>query len=509
MKYTLPLLTTLLLAPLAALHAGEPKPASKPNIIVILADDLGYGDVGCYGSTKIRTPRMDRLAADGVRFTDAHSTAAVCNPSRYAILAGTYLCHAQRRADYSLYFHDGQITLPSLLQSAGYCTAALGKWHNGFGRNGDPDYNAELKPGPLEIGFDSFFGTPRTHNEPPWVFVENHRVVGWDPADPIRIISHDEVLRRGLKDYGWGISEGAAHAHAARPDEQIDLILAEKAADFLSRTPNATPFFLYLAFAAPHSPVNPAPEFRGRSQAGIYGDYVEQLDHCLGRVLDALDACGAARDTLVIVTSDNGAVCTRAAIQAGHRSNGVLLGQKTDAWEGGHRVPLIARWPGRIPAGSQRKALFTQVDIMATLAEAAGIELPPGASPDGTSDLAAFTDPERAPANRTEALLQGTGGYALRQGDWLYIPRQGSGGMTVQVPPRAPWGLPYAKMNQRNSDIDPQGKVQPGAPPAQLYNLRDDLSQTTNRFRDQPATAKRLAARMEELLPKPKRPGRR
>jgi arylsulfatase A-like enzyme len=290
--------------------------------------------------------------------------------------------------------------------------------------------------------------------------------------------------------------------HAARPDERIDLILAEKAAAFLSQTPNATPFFLYIAFAAPHSPVNPAPEFRGRSQAGLYGDYVEQLDHCFGRVLDALDACDAARDTLVIVTSDNGAVCTRDALAAGHHANGVLLGQKTDVWEGGHRVPLIARWPGRIPAGSQRQALFTQVDIMATLAEAAGVELPPGASPDGTSDLAAFSDPERAPAKRGEALFQGTGSYALRQGDWLYIPKQGSGGMTVQVPPRAPWGLPYAKLNQRNSDIDPQGKLQPGAPPAQLYNLRDDLSQTTNRFRDQPATAKRLAARLAELLPK-------
>jgi arylsulfatase A-like enzyme len=192
MKHTITLLTALLFAPLAVSQAAETK---GPNILIVINDDL---------------------AADGVRFTDAHSTAAVCNPSRYAILAGTYLVHAKRTNDYSLYFHDGQITLPSLLQSAGYCTAALGKWHNGFGRNGDLDYNAELKPGPLEIGFDSFFGTPRTHNEPPWVFVENHRVAGWDRADPIRIIPHDEVLRRGIKDYGWGISEGAANAHAAR-----------------------------------------------------------------------------------------------------------------------------------------------------------------------------------------------------------------------------------------------------------------------------------------------------
>ena len=188
----------LLLAPLAALQAAPPAVPPRPNIVILLADDLGYGDVGCYGATKIKTPRMDGLAEEGVRFTDAHSVAAVCNPSRYSILSGTYLWHAKRKNDYSLYFHDGQVTLPALLKSAGYRTAALGKWHNGFGRNGDPDWNGELKPGPLEIGFDYFFGTPRTHNEPPLVFVENHRVVGLDPADPIRIDKtkgpHGEML---------------------------------------------------------------------------------------------------------------------------------------------------------------------------------------------------------------------------------------------------------------------------------------------------------------------------
>lgn len=505
MQHTVHLcLTALLLTPLATLSAADAQ-LPQPNILLILADDLGYGDVGCYGATKIKTPSVDRLAAEGARFTDAHSVAAVCNPTRYSILSGTYLWHAQRKNDYSLYFHEGQVTLPSLLKSAGYRTAALGKWHNGFGRNGDPDYNAELKPGPLEIGFDYFFGTPRTHNEPPFVFVENHRVVGFDPADPIRIVSRAEVLERGLRDFGWGISEGASAAHAARPDEQIDLILADKAIAFLAQQTKDVPFFLYLAFAAPHGPINPAPEFRGRSQAGLYGDYIEQLDHCTGRVLEALDTRGLAQNTLVIFTSDNGAVWTRDAVAAEHRTNGVLLGQKTDAWEGGHRVPLVARWPGRIPPGSERRALFTQVDLMATLAEAAGAQLPDGASPDGQSDLAAFTDPEQAPAKRTEALFLGTGGHALRQGDWLYIPKQGSAGFTVQVPPGKPWGQPYAKTGQRNSDVDAQGQVKPDAPPAQLYNLRDDLSQTTNRFRDEPEITKRLAARLDELLPK--RPG--
>ena len=484
--------TFVSLAPAASCPAAPGPPAPRPNVLLIVADDLGIGDVGCYGSTKIRTPRIDRLAAEGARFTDAHSVAAVCNPSRYSILSGTYLWHAKRKNDYSLYFHEGQVTLPSLLKSAGYRTAALGKWHNGFGRNGDPDWNAELKPGPIEIGFDSFFGTPRTHNEPPLLFVEGHRVIGVDPADPIRI---DKT--KGPH----GKMSGGARAQAARPDEKIDFILAEKAAAFLAQQTAETPFFLYLAFAAPHVPINPAPEFRGRSGVGLYGDYVEQLDHCTGLVLDALEKRGLATNTIVVFTSDNGAVCTREAIQVGHRSNGALLGQKTDAWEGGHRVPLIARWPGRIPAGSARKPLFTQVDLMATFAEAAGIPVPAGASPDGASELGAFLDPAGSPVKRKEALFLGTGGHVLRLDDWTYLPKQGSGGMTVQVPPGAPWGQPWAKMGMTNSDIAADGRPRPDAPPAQLYDLRADPGQATNRFATESETVRRLAARLDDLVP--------
>lgn len=491
----------MLLPSMAALGVSHAPGSARPNILVILSDDLGYGDVGCYGATKIKTPRMDRLAREGVKFTDAHAVAAVCNPSRYSILSGTYLWHAKRKNDYSLYFHDGQVTLPALLKSAGYRTAALGKWHNGFGRRPEPDWNGELKPGPLEIGFDYFFGTPRTHNEPPFVFVENHRVVGLDPADPIRIVPHAQVVERGLRDWGWGISEGAHAAHAARPDDRIDFILAEKAAAFLARQSKDTPFFLYLAFAAPHVPIDPAPEFHGKSQAGLYGDYVQQLDYCTGLVLDALDKYDFSQNTLVIFTSDNGAVFTRDAIVARHRCNGVLLGQKTDAWEGGHRVPLVARWPGHVPPGSERKALFSQVDIMATLAEAAGVPLPPGASPDGASELAAFTDPAQAPAKRTEALFLGTGGFALRQGDWVYLPKQGSCGMTVPVPLGPLWGQPYAKLGMINSDVDAQGKAKPAAPPDQLYNLRNDLPQSANIAMQESSQAATMRKRMQELVP--------
>lgn len=467
--------------------------AEKPNVLLILADDLGWGDLGCYGATNIRTPRIDALAREGARFTDAHSVSGVCNPSRYSILSGTYLWHAKRKNDYSLYFHEGQVTLPGLLKSAGYRTAALGKWHNGFGRNGDPDWNAELKPGPLEIGFDSFFGTPRTHNEPPLVFVEDHHVFGLDRADPIRI---DKT--KGPH----GVMSGGAKAQAARPDERIDFILAEKAAAFLGQQSKEVPFFLYLAFAAPHVPINPALEFRGTSQVGLYGDYIQQLDHCTGLVLDALSRQGLTDNTLVIFSSDNGAMYTREAIETGHRPNAELLGQKTDGWEGGHRVPFLARWPGRIPAGSVRKELFSQVDLMATLAEIAGVPLPPGASPDGASELAALLDPVQAPAKRTEAVFLGTGGFVLRQGDWVYLPKQGSCGMTVQVPGGAPWGQPFARLGQANSDVDANGSIKPGAPPAQLYNLKDDLAEAANRIGAEPEVAQRLAARLEELVPK-------
>src|SRR5262249_48069219 len=250
----------------------------------------------------------------------------ICTQTRYAILSGTYFMRrAQIPWDGRLLFHEGQVTLPGLLKLAGYRTAAIGKWHLGFGRNAVADYNDELKQGPLGIGFDYYFGTPNTHNEPPWVFVENHRVVGLDPGDPIRIVPHDEVVKRGLKDYGWGMSEGAAQAHAARPDDKIDLILAEKATEFIAQRSDA-PFFLYLAFSAPHWPIVPSPELQGTSQAGHYGDYVQQLDAAVGKVLDALQTRGLIDNTLVIFTSDNGAVVYSDVVEMGHRSNGALLG---------------------------------------------------------------------------------------------------------------------------------------------------------------------------------------
>lgn len=484
MKHLLALLS--LLAPCTMLHA------TQPNILLIVADDLGYGDLSCYGATKIQTPRIDKLASDGVRFTDAHSICATCMPSRYAILSGTYFFNAKRKDGYSIHFHEAQVTLPSLLKSAGYRTAALGKWHNGLGNTADPDWNAELKPGPLEAGFESFFGTPRTHNEPPLVFVDGHRIVDHDPADPISVDMSPEFGR-------WGKTIGGAKAQAARPDERIDFIMAEKAGQYFARQSKDSPFFLYLAFASAHNPVNPATEFRGKSQAGLYGDFVQQLDHCTGFVLDALEKQGLAQNTIVIFTSDNGGRYQRDALKAGHRTNGELIGQKTDGWEGGHRVPLIARWPDHLPAGKVRKEFFLQLDLMATLAEAANIELPAGASPDGASELAAFTHPDSAPAKRTEGIIQSSGTHVLRQQQWLYIPRQGSAGYSAPEKEK-PWSVPYAMMGFKNSDVDEQGQIKPGAPKEQLYDLSTDLSQSKNIAAEHTERVASMRARLKQVI---------
>ncbi|MDO8541580.1 MAG: arylsulfatase [Opitutaceae bacterium] len=492
----IPLRLALVVSLVAAHLAGAADAGgARPNILLIVADDLGYGDLGCYGATKVKTPNIDRLAGAGVRLTDAHAPAAVCQPSRYAILSGTYFRRAQRKGLQTLYFHEGQVTLPALLKSAGYRTAALGKWHLGFGRGAEPDYNGELKPGPLEIGFDSFFGCPRTHNEPPFVFVENHRVVGLDPADPIHIVPAADTK----EGYGHGISTGAAKAHAARPKDRIDLILADKAVQFIAH-PGSTPFFLYLAFLAPHVPIAPAPEFQDTSQAGRYGDFIQQLDTCVGRVLDALQASEAAGNTLVIFTSDNGAVLHRDALEAGHRANGSLLGQKTDAWEGGHRVPFIARWPGHIPAGTQSDQLLGLTDLMTTIAAAANVPLPAGTAPDSLNQLPVLREPRHAPGVRHEMLAQGTGGYALRQENWLFLPKQGSGGMTVQMPPGLQWGQPYAKLGLVNGDVDERGKIRSEAAAQQLYDLAVDPGQSTNLAGREPQRTEALAARLEALL---------
>jgi arylsulfatase A len=484
---------TTLTATAAALFLASAAGAgdARPNIVIILADDLGYGDVGCYGATKIPTPNIDRLAREGMRFTDAHAPSAVCQPSRYALLSGRYYWRSTPNPGYSYYFDEGEVLLPQVLRDAGYETAGFGKWHLGFGSPRPADFNGVLSPGTSEAGFDYYFGTPRSNNEPPFVFFENDRVYRHDREDPIRIVSQEERPHR----YGWGSSEGGAAAHAARPEDEIDLIVARRAAEFIAGQSPDKPFFMYIPFVAPHFPITPHADFRGASEAADYGDFIVELDHCVGLVLDALDAKGVADNTLVLFTSDNGAVNTREPLAAGHRPNGDLLGQKTDAWEGGHRVPFLARWPGRIEAGSESGALLGLEDLMATSLAAAGVSLPEGAGPDSINQLPVLEG--KSNGVRDEMVHQGVLGFALRQGPWVYLPSQGSQGFTASD---QPFGVPFKQMGFRNNFLDEDGIPGPDTPEAQLYRVDKDISQEKNLVLEHPEVAGRMAARLEEIL---------
>ncbi|MEK6234451.1 MAG: sulfatase-like hydrolase/transferase, partial [Planctomycetales bacterium] len=294
---------------LVALMCGAVAAAADepPNVVVIFADDLGYGDVGCYGAKKLKTPNIDRLAKEGRRFTDAHSASAVCTPSRYALITGEY--PFRKRLSKPVFLKTGLVvdpdrtTVADVMKNAGYATAWVGKWHLGFGKL-TPDCNGDLKPGPLEVGFDYYFGVPVVNSHPPFVFVENHRVVGLAAEDPF---VYGKAAKTQAFPEKMGLTQigGADAAHALYRDESVGTRLMEKSVEWIKANRDK-PFFLYLATTNIHHPFTPAPRFRGTSQCGRYGDFVHELDWIVGQVTDALEQLGLADDTLVIFTSDNG-----------------------------------------------------------------------------------------------------------------------------------------------------------------------------------------------------------
>jgi arylsulfatase A-like enzyme len=493
------LLFTLGLPVFAGAAATTPAPqVSRPNIIVMLADDLGYGDLGCYGATQIKTPNIDRLAAQGVRLMDAHATAAVCQPSRYAVLSGRYHWRAKNTGE-GFYFQDDEVLMPAVFRDAGYATAALGKWHLGWnlpGKTTNQTWNRPITHGPNQAGFQYFFGQANGHEWPPLVWIENNAVYGHDPQDPL-VISPVTPAYWPYAGNKAGSSAGATAAHAAYDVERLDLTLAERAGKWLEQKPKDQPFLLYMGMFAPHVPLMPAKEFRGTSQAGLYGDFVQQLDTAVGQVLDHLERLGLAENTLVILTSDNGGCYIDHAMAAGHRANGPLLGLKTDAWEGGHRVPFIARWPGRIPAGATSDALLSLSDIFPTVAAATDLKLPRGAAPDGLNQLPVLLHPTTPVPVRTEmiytsASMPGVPAQALRSGDWVYLPAPSSMGR---------FGTFYmGPLGYTNSNYSADGKLLPDAPRTQLYNLRTDPAQRVNRVKDFPEIAARMDAALAEML---------
>jgi arylsulfatase A-like enzyme len=479
-----------------ALAVGVPAAAAadRPNIVLVYADDLGFGDVSAYGATSLRTPHIDRIAAEGLRFTDGHSAAATCTPSRYALLTGEY---AWRRpgtnvlpGNAALVIDPGKTTLASMLKGAGYVTGVVGKWHLGLGPEGGPDWNRAIGPGPNDLGFDESFIMAATGDRVPTVYIENRLVVGLDPADPITVAydrkvgswptgtshpelltmhpshGHDQTIVNGISRIGY-MTGGRA---ALWRDQDMARVFTGRATSFIERH-WAKPFFLYFAPHDPHVPRAPDPRFVGTTPLGPRGDAIAQLDWSVGEVLATLDRLGLADKTIVVVTSDNGPVVDDgyrddAVDKLGaHRPAGPFRGGKYSRFEGGTRVPWVVRWPERVKPGVS-DALVGQVDLLASLASLTGQALAPGEAPDSENVMDALVG--RRTRGR-EMLVEQAWGLALRKGSWKYIePGEGPA-------------------------IDPQTRTElANSPLPQLYNLADDPGETRN-------VADRNPDRVEEL----------
>ena len=473
--------------------------ADLPNIVIILADDLGYGDLGCYNAeSKIPTPNLDRLAAEGLRFTDAHTPSSVCSPTRYGLLTGRYAWRTRLKSGVLGPFappliEADRLTLAAMLKQHGYQTACVGKWHLGWtwatvdaqapmvlpDRRSNVNFDHTIADGPTTRGFDMYFGTD-VPNYPPYVFISNDRTLGI-PA----FRSYTYYNRPGpmLPNWRW-----------------VDILpeLSRRAVGFIDKAVAVTPrqpFFLYLPLTSPHFPVVPTNEFRGKSGAGEFGDFVAQTDHVVGQILDALETAGVADNTLVIFTSDNGPEITgevKVGVydriqQYGHASMGPLRGAKRDTWEGGHRVPFIVRWPGHAPAGETSDQLICLVDMMATLAALVDHDLPQDAAEDSWNMLSAF---KGQAVDRGAVVHHGGGGtFAIRQGDWVYI--DGPSGQDNG----AANGEPAWFRSQRGYEEDRE--------PAKLYNLAEDLAEAHNRRAEQPERAAEMKRRLDAIRQAP------
>ena len=489
-------------ASLTALHASAAD--GPPNIVYILADDMGLGDISaCNPASAWRTPHLDRLAQAGMRFTDAHSSSAVCTPSRYSILTGRYAWRGRIKQQVAYGYsppviETGRLTVPALLRQHGYTTAMIGKWHLGLewthrapGAGPDPldpadgepaqraaennpafergiDYAQPFRRGPVDAGFESFFGISASLDMPPYVWLRNDRV----ETPPVRKIAGSKLpamWRSGP------VADDFAHV-------DVQPRLRSEAVKYLAQQDGKKPFFLYLALAAPHTPIVPAKEHEGRTGTTVYGDFCVQVDETVGAVLQALEARHLDGNTLVIFAADNG--CSPAANLAElqkfhHDPQPGLRGAKADIYEGGHRIPFIVRWPGKVAAGSKSDALVCQIDLMATCAELLSVKLPPEAAEDSVSLLPILLDAGGTKQVR-ETLVNHSvnGSFAIRQGPWKLCLTPDSGGWSDPKPGQAP----------------------AGSPPFQLFNLEKDLAETTNLSAQHPEMVQQLGELLKSQI---------
>jgi len=448
-------------APLMA-QAAQPE---RPNIVYILADDMGWGDLGCYNrESAVPTPNADRFAGEGVRFTDMHSPSSVCTPTRYGILTGRYCWRSRLKSSvlngYSPnLIEPGRMTVASMLKSKGYETAGFGKWHLGLGENEKTDYSQPLRPCPRDHGFDYYYGIPASLDMDPYLYFENDRAVEQPSGH-----TDGSATPRGVFWRAGGMAPGFRIEHVLPT-------LADKAVAFLRRK-HTQPYFLYLALPAPHTPWLPLDKYRGKSKAGTYGDFVAMVDDTLGQVLKAVDR----RNSLVIFTSDNGADWKpEDKARFAHRANANWRGEKADIWDAGHRIPFMARWPGKIPAGTVSNELGCLTDFLATAAGVVGADLPRNAAEDSYNLLLAMFGRKGAPIREAIVHHSNLGMFAIRQGNWKLELGLGSGGFT---PP---------------ARIEPT----PGGPSGQLYDLQTDPGEEVNLYQQRPEIVARLTALLE------------
>jgi len=460
--------------------------ANHPNIVYILCDDLGYGDVHALNPEgKIPTPNLDKLASEGVSFTDAHSGSAVCTPTRYGIVTGRYSWRSELKSGVLFtssppLILGNRLTVASMLKKQGYRTACIGKWHLGMTFetiDGKPqrintcDFSKPIKDGPCSLGFDYYFGIPASLDMEHYYFIENDRVVQ-PPTRPVEGAKGPGFYRAGLmaKDFtledclptliekAVGVIDGHAENHAGKP------------------------LFLYLPLTAPHAPVAPTDEFEGKGKVGVYGDFVNQIDASVGEVLEALDRNGMSDNTLVIFTSDNGFAPVADLdhlVKQGHDPCYIFRGHKADIFEGGHRIPFIARWPGRINAGSTCADTVCLTDLMATAADITGYDLPDNAAEDSVSMLPALLGETPREGRADVVHHSANGSFSIRKGKWKLIFCPGSGG----------WSFPR-----------PKDAFKMGLPPIQLYDLEADIDEKNNLHEKRPDVVDELTRLMKSHI---------
>ncbi len=444
--------------------------AERPNVVVILSDDLGWGSVGCYGANPelVRTPNIDRLAKEGRRFTDANTTSSVCSPTRYAMMTGRYCWRTSLMSEVlgttaPLHIETTRLTVASMLKAQGYNCAAVGKWHLGYGTAERCDYTKELKPGPLEIGFDYHFGVPANHGDLSGVYVENHWVYGLNKASP----SEPSPPYVTMGQQKGKATKSLALNAPKRVDDEVMGTLTDKLVSWIDQQSAERPFFVYFTPVAVHNPITPSKQTAGRSKGGAFCDFIHDLDASVGRVLDALDKKGVADNTLVLFSSDNGGVNKpngdtpqNVAQTAGLKPVGPFRGGKHDVWEGGFRVPYLVRWPGRVPAGTVCDETISIVDTLASIAATTGHALPNAheAAEDSHDVSKAWLGVKHEGPIRPDVIVHSADGtFAIRKGPWKWIE-----------------GVPA-------DDVKPASKkARANQMKRQLYDLKVDLAETAD-----------------------------